>query len=392
MSFQPGDDNFGIISNDPPAMAEADRIYFYVKRRLGDDIVNVELTELEIFTALENAILEFSKVVNEYNNKSNLSVLLGTGTGSLSGLENSYIYPDLSNEIMNAEKYASEAGVGGYDRTFLGNFLTIPGQQTYRLQEVLSASFQEHYGHPPQKIRVVELFWVDPANAYTPWGGMDQFGFGGGLGGYANTGGIYTQYQIMPIFDTVLRKSMFKQAIDVRLSKFSFNILGGDLILYPVPTGQYNLWLRYREANDPFPIGKEFFTGSTNTSYTNPMAHSISGVSNPANAPFGVIPWSRINSIGQQWIRSFAFALCKETLGYVRRKYKSGIPVPGDSSVNLDGDDMVSEGIAEQTRLQEQIRTLFDELTYDKLDEKNAARAESLNKSLGYVPLGIYIG
>lgn len=389
MSFQPGDDNFGIISNDVPSMAEADRMYFYVKRRLGDDIINVELTELEIFSAFENSILEFSKVVNEYNNKSNLNNILGTGTGSLEGLENAFIYPDLSGEIMDAEKYASEAGVGGYDRTFLDNFLTVPGQQTYRLQEVLSSSFQQNYGHPPQKIRVMELYWVDPAHAYATWDAANytfnnQFQFGTSVPGM--------QYQILPIFESILRRSSYKEAINVRLSHYTFNVLGGDLILYPTPYSARRLWIRYREANDPFPIGKQFFTGSTGQAFENPIAYSIPGVSSPANSPFGVIPWSKINSIGKQWIRSYAFASCKETLGYVRRKYRSGIPVAGDASIILDGDDMVTEGQREQERLEDQIRALFDELTYDKLKAASAAESEALNTSLGYVPLGIYVG
>lgn len=388
MSFQPGDDNFGIISTDPPAMAEADRMYFFVKRRLGDDIINVELTELEIFTAFENAILEFGKLVNEYNNKSNLNNILGTGTGSLQGLENAFIYPDLSGEIMDAEKYASEAGVGGYDRTYLDSFQTVVGQQTYRLQEVLSSSFQQHYGHPPQKIRVIELYWVDPAHAYATWDAANytfnnQFQFGTSVPGL--------QYQILPVFESILRRGMYKEAINVRLSHYSFNVVGGDLILYPTPYSVRKLWIRYREANDPFPIGKQFFTGSTNQSYENPIAFSIPGVSSPANAPFGVIPWSNLNSMAKQWIRSYTFALCKETLGYARRKYRSGIPVPGDTSIILDGDDMVTEGQREQERLEDSMRTLFDALTYDKLKETAAAEAEALNRTLGYVPLGIYI-
>jgi hypothetical protein len=389
VSFQPGEDNFNIISNDPPAMAEADRMYFYVKRRLGDDIVNVELTELQIFSAFEQGILEFSKLVNEYNNKSNLGNILGTGTGSLDGLESAFIYPDLSRQIMYAEAYASEAGVGGYEKTYLDSFTTKPGVQTYDLRVELSESYERNYGVPPQKIRVIDLYWIDPANQFATYDANNyifnnQFQFGTSVPGI--------QYQILPVFESVLRRGMYKEAVNVRLSNYSYNIIGGDLILYPVPYENRRIWIRYRRATDPFPIGLEFFTGSGNTQYENPIARSIPGVSNPANSPFGVIPWSKINSIGQQWIRNYAFAVCKETLGYVRRKVRSGIPVPGDNTLTLDGDDLVSEGQREQERLLGDLKDTFDALTYDKLAEQEAIEAEALNKSLGYVPLGIWIG
>ena len=90
--------------------------------------------------------------------------------------------------------------------------------------------------------------------------------------------------------------------------------------------------------------------------------------------PFENIPYENINAIGKQWIRRFALALSKETLGQIRSKFGS-IPIPGES-VNLNGPALISESQAEQEKLREELKTTLDELTYAKLVEKDAAMTE----------------
>jgi hypothetical protein len=50
-----------------------------------------------------------------------------------------------------------------------------------------------------------------------------------------------------------------------------------------------------------------------------------------------------------EWINDYSLALCKITLGMVRRKY-SGMQMPG-GGLSLDGDALVSEGNAEKEKL-----------------------------------------
>ena len=61
------------------------------------------------------------------------------------------------------------------------------------------------------------------------------------------------------------------------------------------------------------------------------MTVSQDGVNNMNTLPFENIPFENINSIGKQWIRRFALALSKETLGQVRGKFGGNIPIPGDN-------------------------------------------------------------
>ena len=83
-----------------------------------------------------------------------------------------------------------------------------------------------------------------------------------------------------------------------------------------------------------------------------------------------------------------------EMLGRVRSKFGS-IPVPGND-VSLDGGELISQGREIQKDLKTSLNEMLDTLTYDKLIEASATRAENLQKQLKFVPIpngkAIYIG
>ena len=107
--------------------------------------------------------------------------------------------------------------------------------------------------------------------------------------------------------------------------------------------------------------------------------------------PFENIPYVNINAVGKQWIRRYALALTKETLGQVRSKFGNSIPIPGEQ-VTLNGDALLSQAKEEQNALRDELIKLLDEMTYTKLaeDDKNfVENAGSLQKA---IPLTIFVG
>ena len=101
----------------------------FVKRKLGDDILSVELTKKQIWACFEEASLEYSKQINEMQIKSEMTNLLGMPTGS--NMTNKYPMRTLEYMQRQAEPYASLAGVGGsYDST-LGYITLQDGVQDY---------------------------------------------------------------------------------------------------------------------------------------------------------------------------------------------------------------------------------------------------------------------
>ena len=106
--------------------------------------------------------------------------------------------------------------------------------------------------------------------------------------------------------------------------------------------------------------------------------------------PFSNLPYDTINSIGKQWIRRFALALSKETLGQVRSKLAS-IPIPGDS-VTLNGGDLISQAKDEQDKLREELKSTLAELTYAKISEQETAIVENAEKVMQKIPYSVYVG
>ena len=72
---------FGVYDNDDHFKEEADSIVLYVKRKLGDDVMSVELTSKQIWANFEEAVLVFSKQINAHQAESYISNLYGLKIG-----------------------------------------------------------------------------------------------------------------------------------------------------------------------------------------------------------------------------------------------------------------------------------------------------------------------
>ena len=106
--------------------------------------------------------------------------------------------------------------------------------------------------------------------------------------------------------------------------------------------------------------------------------------------PISNILYKNINSIGKQWIRRFALALSKEMLGQIRGKFAT-VPIPGES-VNLNAAELLGQAASEMTALREELKTILEETTYDKLAVIDSSMQDSAEKVLSNIPAGIFVG
>jgi hypothetical protein len=74
-----------------------------------------------------------------------------------------------------------------------------------------------------------------------------------------------------------------------------------------------------------------------------------------------------------------------EYVGNIRSKIKS-IPA-GDKEISMNGDDLVSRGREDKEKLLTGLKEKLESLTYDKLMEQEATRAENMIKQLNLMPL-----
>jgi hypothetical protein len=72
---------FGAFDDDDHFIEDANAMLLYIRRRLGDDVMSVELTNKQIWANFEEAVFEFSKHINASQAASYMSNLLGLSTG-----------------------------------------------------------------------------------------------------------------------------------------------------------------------------------------------------------------------------------------------------------------------------------------------------------------------
>ena len=368
---------FGFYDNEDDFKLEADKMVTFVKRKMGDDILSVELTKKQIFGAFEESVLEYSSILNQFQAKSQLVNYLGFPTGSggetfLSGSEEKFPRDNLEYLSRFAEPYAMEAGIGGSYNMISGSIALTGSRQDYDIYtELKHSNGNPVFDNTKGKIKIVEVYHFNPQAAYRFFDTTSAIN-------YLNNEFSFesftpeTIFYVLPVFEDILRAGQLDLSNRVRRSNYSYRVEGTKIRLFPCPTGTpKNLWLRVRQYPDP----------------NSPSYHdaTVFGVSNMGNLPFGNIQFEKINSIGRQWIRQYTLALCREMLGLIRSKF-GNIPVPG-AEVSLNGSDLITQGREDKEKLQTSLREMLDTMTYDKLIEIQATRAENMNKQLKYIPI-----
>ena len=364
---------FGFYDNEVDFKSEADNMVTFVKRKMGDDILSVELTKKQIFANFEESVLEYSSILNQYQAKSQLANYLGFPTGSiLSGSEEKFPRDNLEYLSRFAEPYAMEAGIGGSYDTVSGSISLEKGRQDYDIYTELSAEGGGAiFNNTKGKLRIVDVYHQNPQAAYRFFDTTSAIN-------YLNNEFSFesftpeTIFYVLPVFEDILRAGQLDLSNRVRRSNYSYRVEGTKIRLFPTPTtDNKKLWLRVRQYPDP-----------ESPSYADA---SVYGVSNMGNIPFGNIQYNKINSIGRQWIRQYSVALSRETLGLIRSKFGS-IPVPG-AEVSLNGTDLITQGREDKEKLVTTLKEMLDTMTYDKLIEMQSLRAENMNKQLKYIPV-----
>ena len=382
----------------------------YTYRKLGGDVLDIELTKEQVFAAYEEAVLEYSYILNIHQTKNVLSNSLGNTTGSFN--EDGMITEpkDASNPLINksthmALKYprfdfayarrvtdaiSEETGVGGATTVYSASINITADKQDYDLQKELAdnTTFQALLGYDPnvagsepQKFLIKKVFYRTPK-------AMWRF-YGGGAGGLNAAGnlssyGMYSDdstYELIPTWHNKLQAQAYEDALNVRVSHYSYELRNNKLRLFPVPqenTYPEKIWIEFVYPTDTW----QDSTADGNT--------GMDGVNNMNTMPLQNIPYKNINSIGKQWIRRFALSLSKEMLGLIRSKFSS-IPIPGND-ISMNGDALVSSGKEEQAALREELKVTLDELTYSKLMEGDAEVVENSNRVMVKVPTAIFTG
>tara|TARA_R100001510_G_C7647102_1_gene204442 strand:+ start:636 stop:1964 length:1329 start_codon:yes stop_codon:yes gene_type:complete len=393
----------------------------YTFKKLGGDVLDIELKADNVYAAYEEACLEYSYQINIHQAKNVLSDLLGMATGTFNHLgehQTGSNQDSVSGSLVNlkyprykftyaqrvADGLAEEAGVGGNLIEYSASFNVVAGQQDYDLQTIISGnsidinaetksavpygtgSIEKSPGTltPNQQDRMNRKFKIRRVYYKTPASVWRFYGYYGGLNvvGNLNYYGQFaddTTFEIIPSWHNKLQAMAYEDHLYTRLSHYSYEIENNKLRLYPIPQAEIpaTFWVTFTMHRDAWEEDSDRKSG-------------VSGINNMNTLPFPNVPYKNINSIGKQWIRRYALALTKEILGQVRGKFAS-LPIPGES-VTLNASDLLSQAREEQTSLKEELKTVLDQMTYRALAEQDAAMVGAIDTVYQEIPLPIFQG
>ena len=327
----------------------------YTYQKLGGDILDIELTTGSVYAAYEEAVLEYSYIVNMHQ--------------------------------------STQIGIGGVTTIYSGSFAPIVDVQDYDLGAIiLSASnnnLDKATGDPVPYSGLVsgKRVIVDKVYYKSPHAMWRFFGYYGGLntvGNLANYGQYAddSTFQLIPVWQNKAQAMEFEDAIYTRNSHYSFQLDNNKLRLFPIPVSPGSVTPEFYHFD--FRIVEDAWTETSGS------MSGIEGINNMNTIPFANIPYANINSIGKQWIRRFTLALSKETLGQVRSKFAT-VPIPGES-VTLNGTALISEARDEQSGLRDELKDVLDQLTYQALAAKDSEISDNVNNLSQKIPAGVFVG
>jgi len=395
---------FGMYTGSAEFITGAARQVNYVFKKLGGDVVDIELTNNNVYSAYEEAVLEYSYILNMHQGKNVLSDTLGKLTGTfdhkgeiVSGPASASLqYPRVTLSYANkiGDGVSTMAGVGGTTRIYSASFTTVKNQQDYDLQAIVKQASDsgndDAGGAVPyagkigdSRIIIDKVFYRSPVamwRFYGYYGGMGVVGNYSTYGQYADD----STFEVVPTWQNKLQAIMYEDSLYTRVSHYSYEIIDNKLRLYPKPRGEDGftgyldrVWFRFRIADNSW--GEH---GDTNT--------GVLGVNNINTLPFDNIPYENINSMGKQWIRNYALALCKEMLGQIRGKFQT-VPIPGES-VTLNYSSLLSEAQKEKDDLRQSLTDMLKEIEYTELSKKDQEKVTAAEETLRRSPLPIFVG
>jgi len=375
-------------------------------KMLGGDVLDIELTENNIYTSYEMATLEYCTIINNHQAKNVLSDFLGKTTGtfdhegalqsgelssSLSGTHLALKFPkfNFAYSARVAEGLAGGAGIGDDVRIYSASITLKDNVQNYDLQKIVQSASVDgsetglaFTGSVNNKrIAIQRVYYRSPS---TMW---RFYGYYGGLNVVGNlyTYGQYSDestFEVVPTWQNKLQAMAFETSLYTRASHYSYEINDNRIRLYPPPaqpgTGAPSkIWFDFSIPQNPWVEDVTRKSG-------------VDGINNYNTLPFANIPYENINSMGKQWIRKYALAIAKEMLAQVRGKF-STVPIPGES-VTLNFADLASQAKEEKEALKTELKELLDALTYATLMDTDAKLAEDSTRLQIHIPMGIFRG
>jgi len=366
---------------------ERSKIYTRIKHQLGAPLRSVELEDEMMDSLMELAIGDYEEYILQWLIDSQWVNLVNLNMNERS-VARALVTRTMDFEQQFSYSYSKIVGLQTEGPWVLKKdyFILEKNQQTYEI---------------PAGREVNELLWFsDQAWSAFGLGGMAG-GFGGvGLGaneaGFAQMG-YQGSYFMMSGFDYLIRMQEANILNRILGGSLTYRITGlpdgkKAIHLYNTPGGKFN-WSNYNAY-----VGKAvwyWYYDVEPDSRADCLKNNPDIIKLPTDVPIEELTWIDLNVPGQQWVRRWFTAYCKETLARVRGKYSGNLKTP-DSEIVMDYQSLLTEAKDEKSKLTEELIGAEGWLTKmrpDKVMEREALIAENLNKQMKFraMPRQIYV-
>jgi hypothetical protein len=366
---------------------ERSRIYTRIKHQLGAPLRSVELEDEMMDSLMELAIGDYEEYILQWLIDSQWVNLVNLNMNERS-VARALVTRTMDFEQQFSYSYSKIVGLQTEGPWVLKKdyFILEKNQQTYEI---------------PAGREVNELLWFSD-QAWTAFGlGGMAGGFGGvGLGaseaGFAQMG-YQGSYFMMSGFDYLIRMQEANILNRILGGSLTYRITGlpdgkKAIHLYNTPGGKFN-WSNYNQY-----VGKAvwyWYYDVEPDSRADCLKNNPDIIKLPTDVPIEELTWTDLNVPGQQWVRRWFTAYCKETLARVRGKYSGNLKTP-DSEIVMDYQSLLTESKDEKSKLLEELIGAEGWLTRmrpDKVMEREALIAENLNKQMKFraMPRQIYV-
>lgn len=366
---------------------ERSKIYTRIKHQLGAPLRSVELEDEMMDSLMELAIGDYEEYILQWLIDSQWVNLVNLNMNERS-VARALVTRTMDFEQQFSYSYSKIVGLQTEGPWVLKKdyFVLEKNQQTYEI---------------PAGREVNELLWFsDQAWSAFGLGGMAG-GFGGvGLGaneaGFAQMG-YQGSYFMMSGFDYLIRMQEANILNRILGGSLTYRITGLPdgkkmIHLYNTPGGKFN-WSNYNQY-----VGKAvwyWYYDVEPDSRADCLKNNPDIIKLPTDVPIEELTWTDLNVPGQQWVRRWFTAYCKETLARVRGKYNGALKTP-DSEITMDYQSLLTEAKDEKSKLLEELTGAEGWLTRmrpEKVMEREALIAENLNKQMKFraMPRQIYV-
>jgi len=364
--------------------SEKNKLFKEVRVQLAAPLRKVELTDDMLCTLAEISIEDYSSYVNEWLIESQWSSLYGVNVSNT----------DLTKSFTTRGQ--------GYEESFTYAYSKIVGLQAggpWELKKdyVTIVEGQAAYTIPAGR-EVNEVLWITPPTInfalFANYGGGDFGGFGGGFGQVpgGGGGGFRGGFYLASASDILARDADYDLKQRIISGDLVYKITAGPngtkiLHLLPPPGSRINFGAAGNNTVTGGKVWYHYYETTSSEDRQRCLNDNKDIIKLPSDVPIDVVNFSELNSPAKQWVREYLTAKAMEVLGRVRGKFGGALGVT-DSEVTMDYESLLSEATNIKDKLFERLTLRLERLQPDKMLERKANEAESLNKMLNYRPLG----